>query len=35
LDEFDRYAIDKYGAIQDAYVQKQIEREQTVKQASE
>jgi phospholipid-binding lipoprotein MlaA len=35
LDEVDRYAIDKYGAIQDAYVQKQIERERGVKQASE
>ncbi len=35
LDDVDRYAIDKYGAIQDAYVQKQIEHEQAVKHASE
>jgi phospholipid-binding lipoprotein MlaA len=35
LDDVDRYAIDKYGAIQDAYVQKQIERERAVKSGSE
>jgi phospholipid-binding lipoprotein MlaA len=31
LDEVNRFAIDKYGAIQDAYVQTQIEREAEVK----
>jgi phospholipid-binding lipoprotein MlaA len=35
LDDVDRYAIDKYGAIQDAYIEKQIEREHAVKQAGE
>jgi phospholipid-binding lipoprotein MlaA len=30
LDDVNRYAIDKYGAIQDAYVQKQTERERAV-----
>jgi phospholipid-binding lipoprotein MlaA len=34
LDEVDRFAIDKYGAIQDAYVQKQTERETAVKKDS-
>jgi phospholipid-binding lipoprotein MlaA len=31
LDDVDRFAIDKYGAVQDAYVQKQIQQEQAVK----
>jgi phospholipid-binding lipoprotein MlaA len=35
LDEVDRYAIDKYGAVQDAYVQKQSEQEQAVKRGRE
>jgi ABC-type transporter lipoprotein component MlaA len=35
LNEVDRYAIDKYSAIQDAYVQKQSEQEQAVKRPSE
>jgi phospholipid-binding lipoprotein MlaA len=30
LDDLDRFAVDKYGAVQDAYVQKQIKREQAV-----
>jgi phospholipid-binding lipoprotein MlaA len=30
LDDLDRFAIDKYGAVQDAYVQKQIEHERAV-----
>jgi phospholipid-binding lipoprotein MlaA len=34
LDDVDRFAIDKYGAVQDAYVQKQIEREKTVTQSN-
>jgi phospholipid-binding lipoprotein MlaA len=34
LDDIDRFAIDKYGAVQDAYVQKQIERERAVTQGS-
>jgi len=34
LDDVDRYAIDKYGAVQDAYVQKQTERERAVIQPS-
>jgi phospholipid-binding lipoprotein MlaA len=33
FDDLDRFAIDKYGAVQDAYVQKQIEREQAVTQS--
>jgi phospholipid-binding lipoprotein MlaA len=35
LDDVDRFAIDKYGAVQDAYVQKQTQREQAVKQGIE
>jgi len=31
LDDVDRFAIDKYGAVQDAYVQKQMQQEQAVK----
>jgi phospholipid-binding lipoprotein MlaA len=31
LDDVDRFAIDKYGAVQNAYVQKQIQQEQAVK----
>jgi phospholipid-binding lipoprotein MlaA len=30
LDDVDHFAIDKYGAIQDAYIQKQTERERDV-----
>jgi phospholipid-binding lipoprotein MlaA len=35
LDDVDRFAIDKYGAIQDAYFQKQTERETAVRKGSE
>jgi phospholipid-binding lipoprotein MlaA len=34
LDDVDRFAIDKYGAVQDAYMQKQIERERAVTEGS-
>ena len=34
LDDLDRFAIDKYGAVQDAYVQKQMERERAVTKGS-
>src|SRR6266851_3695326 len=34
LDDLDRFAIDKYGAVQDAYVQKQVGRERAVTEGS-
>ena len=34
LDELDRFAIDKYGAVQDVYVQKQMERERAVTESN-